>query len=193
MNDNNANITNNYVYGDSDAITSLAYINNHIINTPDFGARSKILIQGNNIEINRSSYSVNTTFAPLGINSTNIPSTATYFVALASGNNFQSPILVAPTQTYTVAPTDEIIIAPTAAGSVVINLPPVSTSLGRKITIKDPGYATTMVTITINANGSDTFDGSASPLVIENAKASVTLVAYQYNGVNAWFDISLVI
>jgi hypothetical protein len=96
MNDNNANIADNYIYGDANNITSFVYMLNHLPTTPQFGARSKVIVQSNNIEINRSSNSLNSSFSVLGINSTNFGGNfANYCSAVASNNNFQDTFDIA--------------------------------------------------------------------------------------------------
>jgi hypothetical protein len=86
MNDNNANICDNDFYGMTNIVTSLVYMQGHISGTPNFGARSKILVSNNNVQINRSSNVSNTSFSTFSAGYSNL---STYSSILHHGNNFQ--------------------------------------------------------------------------------------------------------
>lgn len=90
MNDNNANIIDNYFYGFSNTVITLVYINTHLSVAPNKQARSKIVVQGNNIEINRASNATNNSFNNLILNFGD--PLANYCSAVVSNNNFQDVV-----------------------------------------------------------------------------------------------------
>ena len=87
------------------------------------------------------------------------------------------------TGNYTVAAQDEFVPCNTVGGAFTITLP--ASSDGRLITVKDgAGYATGSHTITVDGNGAEKIDGSATQ-VINNGWGSLTMVG---SG-SAWFII----
>lgn len=89
MNDNNANIANNYIYGNANNVLALVYMSAHITDTPNLQARAKIVVENNNIEVNRLSNATNNTFATIVPNY----SVASYASILDVGNNFQDLLI----------------------------------------------------------------------------------------------------
>lgn len=93
MNDNNAIITGNYLYGNSDSITSAIFIESVLGASVNVQAESKIIMTGNNITIDRSKNSTNTTFkylrATAGATTTNY---STRITSTIYGNVFQGSV-----------------------------------------------------------------------------------------------------
>ena len=67
---------------------------------------------------------------------------------------------------YTVLSTDTYISVDTTAGAVELDLPAVASNTGRTIFIKDEGGASATNAITIDPNGAETLDGSATSKTI---------------------------
>lgn len=203
MNDNNANIINNYIYGNAVNVQALVAMISHLPTIPNFQARSKVNVSTNNIEIDRTDNLSNTTFVPLYVASdfTNYSST------LAIGNNFQDQNLIGPVvlQTkfimftiqlsYTIAnigagSTDYVLMVvpgSSASEGVVINLPLVINNIGRSIVIKAMKNTTYSSPVTIQTQGSDTieFDGPTS-YMITVPFTSITFVAVNNSGIYFW-------
>ncbi len=211
MNDNNATIVGNYFYGNSSVVQSIVYMKqSQLTSPPNFGARSKILVSSNNIEIDRTSTITNSTFNVLNINSTNLPTPSTYSSILEYGNNFQDTFTinvdgyralqaspsgttirtmltstVVVTGTYSISNTDCIVIANTATAGVNITLPTIASS-GRTLIIKDIGFASTSHPVTITAQSGNFFDSSSlGTYTIVAPATSLTLVSYG----SQWFII----
>ena len=83
----NINILGNTIYGNASNVSSLLYLSSPGI-TPNLQARSKISIVGNQVIINKSSNSTNSTFVPIYYSSSFIIPTQTT-TALVYGNSFQ--------------------------------------------------------------------------------------------------------
>lgn len=62
MNDNNAIVVNNYLYGNSNVVTSAVFINSVIGSAPNYQAESKVIISNNDITIDKSQNVINSSF-----------------------------------------------------------------------------------------------------------------------------------
>lgn len=78
------------------------------------------------------------------------------------------------TATTTLTEGDDVVRVDTTSGSVTVNLPPARQVLGHKFLIKKVAAANT---VTVDANGSDTIDGSGT-LAWTTQYESYTIVAY---------------
>jgi len=85
----------------------------------------------------------------------------------AESINVANPTSVAAAASpYTVLSTDTFILVDTSAGAVEVDLPAVASSSGRTIVIKDEGGSAATNAITIDPNGAETLDGSATSKTI---------------------------
>lgn len=89
MNDNNAVITDNYLYGNSNIVTSAVFINSVIGSSVNTQAQSKIVIANNDVVIDKSQNSTNSTYRHYRINGSISNITSKVF-SLIFGNTFQS-------------------------------------------------------------------------------------------------------
>jgi hypothetical protein len=103
-------------------------------------------------------------------NQGNALSNASYWATLGGS-------IATPSSTYSVAATDDIVLASPTSASFAVTLPAVSASYGRKITIKNK--LTNGNSVTITAAGSDTIDGSATQVLSNDGgvQESLTLFA----------------
>jgi hypothetical protein len=181
MNDNNANIAGNYIYGDANNITSFVYMLNHLSSAPQFGARSKVIVQSNNIEINRSSNSLNSSFSVLAASANFNGVFPNYCSAVASNNNFQDTFdiavdtdpVVALTSTSNTVPStlsigfstiasNMITLEPTGA-SASVEIKPTPTSGSASVTIQPQNNGSNTGSITIQGDHSVTINSFGSP------------------------------
>lgn len=90
MNDNNAVVTSNYLYGNHSLLKTIIYIDS-VVSAPNLQAKSKILIAANDLTINKASNSVITP-TPLSLNAGITATILTRVSALIYGNVFQDTI-----------------------------------------------------------------------------------------------------
>ncbi len=91
MNDNNALITNNHLYGNSDSVSSVLYLNAVLGTSVNVQAKAKILMSGNTVTIDRAKNTPNSIFRYLKVNG----SVSNYSSKITSsfyGNDFQSTV-----------------------------------------------------------------------------------------------------
>jgi hypothetical protein len=67
---------------------------------------------------------------------------------------------------YTVLAADKFLLVDTSGGAVEVDLPAVASSSGRTLVVKDEGGAAATNAITIDPNGAETLDGSATSATI---------------------------
>jgi len=88
MNDCNAIITNNQLFGSNPYTSCAVFIDTCLISPPFLQAKSKVIISGNNITIDKTSNSNNSYYINLRIN-TSIVSITTRLYSIVFGNVFQ--------------------------------------------------------------------------------------------------------
>lgn len=88
----NINVQNNHCIGEISTVTSLLFIDTLASSPPVLQAYSKIIVSNNNIAVNRTSASTNSTFKTIKIDSSILSSIATYLSAVSYENNFQDTL-----------------------------------------------------------------------------------------------------
>lgn len=117
MNDNNATLVGNYLYGNHALFKSILNINAIIASTPNVQARSKILISANDYAIDKTS-ATNITPTIVTIDSSILSNIDTRATILAYGNSFQNSYgfsVVAKNLNVFTSNLNETIIGPTNA------------------------------------------------------------------------------
>lgn len=183
MNDNNATLVGNYLYGNHVLFKSIININNVIASTPNLQARSKILISANDYAIDKTSAS---TITPtiITINPSIASSIDSRATILSYGNSFQNTYgfsVVAKNLNVLTANLNETIIGPTDASynftvldmdGYILNANTERIYLAKGLKHK---------TVTVNTS-TYTIDGTASDYTIfvdtSNLEISITLPAH---------------
>lgn len=213
MNDNNAIVTSNYLYGNHALCKTVVYID-AVLSAPVLQSISKIIIAGNDLAINKTSASA-VTPTTVSLNAGITTTILTRATILAYGNTFQDTtgflvedasgtlfsatklittlpvsvkhkIVTVSTSTYTVdgSSPDYMLFVDTSSTAITITLP--AHDAGRKIIIKDIGFNASVNNITLARAGSTgSIDDYAGNRIIATNGASWTLIS---NGTN-WYIV----
>lgn len=180
----NINVSNNYIFGYDDTVTSALYV--ILPSTPPvLQALAKVNVIGNNIAIDRTNSADNTTFQLIKYSAVFNNDIA----VTTAGNNFKGIIeadggIISRTKsissaTYTVDSLnkDYIILANTASTAITITLPDATIS-GRILIIKDKGGNATSNNITLaRFGGTGSIEGVAASYVMDVSYQQITLVS----------------
>lgn len=213
MNDNNAIVTSNYLYGNHALCKTVVYID-AVLSAPVLQSISKIVIAGNDLAINKTGAAAITP-TTLSLNAGITTTILTRATVLAYGNTFQDTtgfiiedasgtlfsatklvttlpvgvkhkVVTVTTSTYTVDGTspDYMLFVDTTDTAITITLP--AHNSGRKIVIKDIGFNASFNNITLaRSGGTGSIDDYAGNRIIATNGASWTLIS---NGTN-WYII----
>lgn len=182
INASNINLSNNYLFGYDDTVTSAVYLIPPG-STPVTQSMTKVTLTGNNIAIDRTNASVNTTFQLIAYSTALNADVSVVTV----GNNFNGvsymdsgvavKVRAISASSYNVdsITADYMLIVDTSSNAITINLPP--HSFGRQLIIVDKGNAE-VNNITLVRNGaSGSIGGYAGDRIIVTNQASWTIVS----------------
>lgn len=189
VNTSNVNLSNNYLFGNDDTVTSALYIIPS--GAPAVQAIPKVTLTGNNIAVDRTNSAVNTTFRIVRYSAD--PNADVSVVT--TGNNFNGvsymdsgiAVKVRPISaaTYTVdsLSADYMLTVDTSSNAITINLP--AHSIGRQLIIADAGNATTNNITLVRSGGTGNIGDYAGSRIIADNWATWTLVS---DGTN-WYIV----